>query len=846
MTAEPTNIYDESQITVLEGLDAVKKRPGMYIGSTGMKGLHHLIWEIADNAIDEAMAGRASSVDVVLYPDGSVSVADDGAGIPVGKHKQTGISTLTTVLTVLHAGGKFGDSGYKVSGGLHGVGISVVNALSEKVIVTVKRDGATWTQEFKEGIPVTKGPKKGRKTSKTGTRVRFWASDAVFEKVEFDRDFIQRRLKQMAFLNKGLKISLKDERFEEDPLFEIYQFKGGVTDFVEDMISGQTAILKKPMYAQGVARIGDVDISVEVAVTWTNSYSDDVRSFVNTIATGDGGTHEEGFSRSMTRVMNAAARDGKILKDKDKNFRGDDIREGMACVISVLMPDPQFEGQTKGKLGSSIARTAVEQIVGESLNIWVGKHKTEARKVLKKISGASKAREAARTAREVARKASALEGSSLPGKLADCRTRDVSKSELIIVEGDSAMGCFTGETLVALVGEPAMSLHDLMLDCDNEITHRGYASDSAGNIVTVELQNPRITKTVKTLLIVELDTGDILECTPDHLFLLRNGTWLRADCLTRESSLMPLYRKTSETKAITAPKEMVWHNSLQRWTGTHRLDSDSTLLAKKQKISTKIRPVANAEQWNHGIKNVTKTTRETEVYDLTVDNYHNFALDSGVFVHNSGKRARDSSFQALLPIRGKILNTYSASLKRMLDNNECAAIVTAIGAGVGADFSLDQMRYNRVVILTDADVDGSHIRILLLTLFWRYMRPMLEEGRVYAAQPPLYKITTKGKNPEIFYAYGETDRIEIIGNLEKEGRAVGHISRYKGLGEMPAEELATTVMDPHKRILRRIDIADAAEASELFNIFMGTNSLARKEYIAANAHEYDLYESGTL
>lgn len=645
-----TTAYDESQITVLEGLEAVRKRPGMYIGGTGAKGLHHLIWEVVDNAVDEAMGGHASSIEVVLTADGGVRVTDDGRGIPVGKHPQTGKSTLTTVLTVLHAGGKFGGDGYKVSGGLHGVGVSVVNALSDYLKASVYRDSKAYVQEFKLGVPVQKEPKAGRREAgapKTGTRIEFRPSADIFETTEFDREFIIRRLRQMAYLNKGLKITLVDRRDPAEEFSETFRYDGGLLDFVADMTAANDTLTRKPVLCEGIVEVEGREVAVEVALTWTTDYSEDVRSFVNTISTGDGGTHEEGFSRALTRIMNNAARDTKILKDKDQNFKGEDIREGLHAVISVLLAEPQFEGQTKAKLGSSIARTAVEQVVAEGLAEWAEKRKPEVRAVLKKVEGARKAREAARAAREVSRKASALEGSSLPGKLADCRTKDVSRSELMLVEGDSAMG--------------------------------------------------------------------------------------------------------------------------------------------------------------------------------------------------SAKRARDAEFQALLPLRGKILNTYSVAPKRMLENAECAAIITAVGAGVGSEFDIEQMRYNKIVILTDADVDGSHIRVLLLTLFWRYMRPMLEAGRVYAAQPPLYKVVAppakRGDPDEVYYLHSDEAKDEVVERLGATGRTPRQINRYKGLGEMPAEELANTVMDTENRVLRQISVDDAAEAAELFNIFMGSNSSARREYIAAKAGE---------
>lgn len=638
--------YDESQITVLEGLEAVRKRPGMYIGSTDSRGLHHLIWEVVDNSVDEVMAGRARQIVVTLSATGSIKVQDDGDGIPIGVHPQTGLSTLTTVLTILHAGGKFGGAGYKVSGGLHGVGVSVVNALSSKLIAEVRRDGYRWKQEFRDGVPVTDAPNRGGKIKASGTTIEFWPSADVFETTEFDRDLIIRRIRQMAYLNRGLKIRIVDARDADDVFDETYQYNGGIVDFVKDMAEGQASMLKKPLYAQGAVEVDEQEIGVEVSFTWTGTYADDVRSFVNAISTGDGGTHEEGFSKAVTRVVNTLARKLNVLKDKDSNFKREDVREGMVAVVSVLLTDPQFEGQTKGRLGTSVARGAVDKVTTEALNVWADKNVAEARRVLKKIAGAARAREAARSAREVARKASALEGSALPGKLADCRTHDVERSELILVEGDSAMG--------------------------------------------------------------------------------------------------------------------------------------------------------------------------------------------------SGKRARDSAFQALLPLRGKILNTYATSPKRMLDNAECAAIITAVGAGIGAEFDLEQMRYGRVVILTDADTDGSHIRILLLTLFWRYMRPMVEAGRVFAAAPPLYKITTRAKRgtPSVaLYAHTDKDRERILADLNNRKIEIAHMSRYKGLGEMPASELADTVMDPEQRMLYKLTVEDAAEAAELFSIFMGPNSQPRKEYIAAKADE---------
>lgn len=633
--------YGASSITVLEGLEAVRKRPGMYIGGTASRGLHHLIWEVVDNAVDEAMAGYATKVVVRLGKDGSVEVTDNGRGIPVEIHPQTKKSTLTTVLTVLHAGGKFGGGGYKVSGGLHGVGVSVVNALSAKLEAEVLNGGHRWTQSFRRGVPETPDPKKGAKAKGTGTTIRFWPDGEIFETLEFERDVVVRRIRQMAYLNPGLAIRVIDERDPDDLYDEEFSYEGGVADFVTSMASTHSTLLKKPLVFSGkVDANGGTEIEVDVAINWTTGYSEDIRSFVNTVATGDGGTHEEGFFRAVTRVMNQVARDIKVLKPKDANLRGDDLREGMVAVISIRMPEPQFEGQTKGKLGSSSARGAVESVVSEGLAVWAAKRRSDAKRILTKAAAAQKAREAARAVREATRKQALSESSTLPGKLADCRSRNVEHTELLIAEGDSAMG--------------------------------------------------------------------------------------------------------------------------------------------------------------------------------------------------TGKQARDAEFQALLPIRGKILNTFEVSPKKLLENKECSAIITALGAGFGSDFDTKNLRYGRVVILTDADTDGAHIRILLLTLFWKYMRPLLEEGRVYAAQPPLYKIRL-GKDEEPLYAYSDAERDEILAELKKKGKTPRGISRYKGLGEMPADELAKTVMDPETRVLRRVTIEDAAEAAELFATFMGSDSSARKEYIALHA-----------
>lgn len=633
--------YDSSSITVLEGLEAVRVRPGMYIGNTSVAGLHHLIWEVVDNSIDEAMAGHADLIEVFLRRDGSVEVVDNGRGIPIDKHPQTGISTLTTVLTILHAGGKFGGDGYKVSGGLHGVGISVVNALSEELAVEVRQGGKVVRQEFRRGVPQTKEPVKVGSVPKgeTGTRVIFRPDPTIFETVEFDQALIIKRLRQRAFLSPGVSIRFQDERKGVDPFDETFRYDGGVADFVTYLAEGEKPITKKPFVFSGEMEVGDVPVMVDVAVLWTASYDENVRSFVNTIATVDGGTHEEGFFRACTRVINDAARRYKVLGPKEANFQGSDVREGMVAVISVRMPEPQFEGQTKGKLGSSAARTATESLVGDALADWLAQDSKTAKAVLNRIKNAAKARAAARAAKDLTRRKSALASGNLPRKLSECRQKTAEGTELFLVEGDSAGG--------------------------------------------------------------------------------------------------------------------------------------------------------------------------------------------------SAKKGRDSNFQAILPLRGKILNVYKTGVAKMLSNRECSEIVTAIGGGVGREFDLSKTRYEKIILMLDADADGSHIRVLLLTLLWKHMRPLLEAGRVFVAQPPLYR-NDMGRG-EVIYTYTQAQQDKLIAS----GRNIVSVSRFKGLGEMDAELLWETTMNPSQRTLRLITVDDAERAAEMFDILMGNDASERRTFITQHARDIE-------
>jgi DNA gyrase subunit B len=623
--------YEAKDITVLEGLEAVRRRPGMYIGSTGPRGLHHLIWEVVDNSVDEAMAGQASRIEVTLLADGGVEVVDDGRGIPVEHVAKTKRSALTTVLTTLHAGGKFEQGAYTVSGGLHGVGVSVVNALSTRLEAEVRRGGHVYYQEFVDGQPKTKDPKKLRPIKKTGTTIRFWPSPATFqETTEFDYDTVASRLRETAFLNRGLQITFTDQRDEEERT-EVFHYKGGLVDFVKHLNS-----LRDPLHAHiiDMSDEGD-DAELEVAMQWTTSYTESVLSFANNINTHEGGTHEEGFRKALTKAINDFARAKGILKDKDENLTGEDVREGLTAVVSVRVKEPQFEGQTKTKLGNTEIRSYVERTLNRKLPEWLERYSPEARRIVDKCVGAAKAREAARKARELTRRKSGLESGGLPDKLADCSSRDPAESELFIVEGKSAAG-------------PA-------------------------------------------------------------------------------------------------------------------------------------------------------------------------------------KSARDSNTQAILPIRGKILNVEKARLAKALQNTEVQDIFTAMGTGIGDDFDITKARYHKIVLLADADVDGAHIRTLLLTLLFRHMKPLIEYGYVYIAQPPLYRVKV---GSQVHYLKDDDE----LAAFKKEHPKVKP-TRFKGLAEMNAQELWETTMNPATRTLLQVDMEDAARAEEVFVTLMGDDVASRKAFIQQNADD---------
>ena len=632
--------YDASDIQVLEGLEAVRKRPGMYIGTTDVKGLHHLVWEIVDNSIDEALAGYCKNIQIIINKDNSITVKDDGRGIPVEIHKKTGISTVETVYTVLHAGGKFGGGGYKVSGGLHGVGASVVNALSKWVNVTVYKDGKIYECKFENGgktvQPLTEiGTCE---PNRTGTTVTFKPDPEIFDSEIYDYDTLKVRTRELAFLNRGLSLNLRDDRDEEDTTGETFMYEGGISEYVRFINKGKTPIHENIIHLEGE----EDGVMFEVAMQYNTTYQDNILSFVNNINTHDGGTHEEGVRRALTRVINSYARKNNILKEKDESLTGDDVKEGLTMIVSCKHPNPQFEGQTKGRLGNSEVRKLADSVFSQGFERFLMENPTEAKLIIEKAISACRARNAAKRAREASRKSDLSIGSFF-GKLTDCKSKDPSESEIFIVEGDSAGG--------------------------------------------------------------------------------------------------------------------------------------------------------------------------------------------------SAKLGRNSMTQAILPLRGKILNVEKARLDKALSNEEIRSIITAFGTGIGADFDLSKLRYDKIVIMTDADVDGSHIRVLLLTLFFRYFRPIVEAGHVYAAQPPLFRIM-HGKTRK--YVLDDAEKEAYLSTLKDSDRQKAEVTRMKGLGEMDAEELYETTMDINTRVLRRISVDDLVEADAIFSQLMGEEVEPRRQFIEENARYADV------
>jgi len=856
--------YTSGNIQVLKGLEAVRKRPGMYIGSTSSRGLHHLVYEVVDNSIDEAMAGHCTYVDITIHQDNSVTVVDDGRGIPVDMHPIEKKPGVELAMTVLHAGGKFDKSNYKVSGGLHGVGVSVVNALSEWLDVEVHRDGYRWHQRYERGIKVKEleklGPVEG-----TGTRVVFKPDAEIFTELVFSFEILTSRFREMAFLNRGLKISIRDER-EEEPVEETFQYEGGIASFVEYLRKGRQAIHDNIFYFEAERP----EAEIELAMQYDNGFTENTHTFVNNINTHEGGSHLTGLKAALTRTINDYAKKNKLLKKADDSLSGDDVREGLTCVLSVRVMEPQFEGQTKTKLGNSEVRGAVETAVNEYLAIWLDENPKAARAVIEKSLQAARAREAARKARDLARKKNALEGGVLPGKLADCSLSDPTLTEIFIVEGDSAGGCFSGDTQVALADGRHLSFVELIEEDRAGKRNFCYTVRKDGGIGLEEIRHPRRTKTNTEVLKVILDNGEEITCTPDHRFMLRDGSYRKAADLAPGQSLMPLYRKDSDRDepGITIDGyEMVFCPRSETWLFTHVLadwynrwknvGSDGALdleAFRESRVAARDRTVLRFDTFcdryydgdvdravdavrhhNHKVVRVERMETTMDVYDLEVPGTHNFALASGVFVHNSAKQGRDRSFQAILPIKGKILNVERARIDKILSNDEVRAMITAIGAGIRDDFDIKSARYGKIIIMTDADVDGAHIRTLLLTFFFRQMRELIEAGSIYIAQPPLYRV---GKGKEEYYAYSEDQRTEIVKRITNgkgdEARGL-NIQRYKGLGEMNPDQLWNTTMDPQSRTILQVTMESAAGADSIFSRLMGDDVEPRREFIEKNA-----------
>ncbi len=1064
-TKTKTPTYDASTIQVLEGLEAVRRRPGMYIGSTDVRGLHHLVREIVDNSVDEALGGHADTIVTRIATDGVVTVTDNGRGIPVDKHAKQNKSALEVIMTILHAGGKFGGGGYKVSGGLHGVGASVVNALSEWCRVEVRRGGKLYRQEYRRGVPT--GPVKNvgpAAPADHGTTTSFLADREIFtDGLDYNFDQLIQWYRETAYLTRGLKLTLIDERSDREMTF---YFEGGIVSFVRHLNRNRNVVHEKPFYV-----LREVPAClVEVALQYNDSYGESTHTFANNINTVDGGTHLSGFKSALTRTMNDYAKRNGFLK-ADEALSGEDVREGLTAIVSVKLAEPQFEGQTKGKLGNADVAGAVQTVVNEALGAYLEENPQAAKRIIEKCIVASRAREAARKARELVQRKGGLESFSLPGKLADCTERDPAKAELYIVEGDSAGGCFSADTRLALADGRHLSFAELVTEQAAGNEHFGYTIRRDGQIGIAPLVHARRTKQGAEVIRVVLDTGEAIICTPDHRFMLRDGTYKTAADLSPDDSLMPLYRKLSDRTepGITIDGyEMTWEPRSETWLFTHlladwynrwqtvyreedgdhchhidfdkrnnnptnlrRLSKEDHLAlhrvhasrtlhrqdtidkcrqirqsedfrrrmsermqepqtrevlaaqareqwadpgyksfmgeqwrafydrdpeyrernreqldraqrtywsddanretqatrvreffadrpdrrhelseqAKQQwadpslrawrsevtktqwtpefratrkailqetyyrktvtalrgflredavldvdayqahRLATRdrsllrfdrfceryfdgdqVRAVEAVAHFNHRIVRIERLQERIDVYDVEVPGTHNFALASGVFVHNSAKQGRDRRFQAILPLRGKILNVERARLDKMLQNNEIRTLLTALGTGIGDQFEPSKLRYHRVVIMTDADVDGSHIRTLLLTFFFRHLEQLILDGHVYIAQPPLYRVRS-GKQE--MWTYSDED---LQAALKKLGDKA-EIQRYKGLGEMNPDQLWDTTMDPATRTLLQVTIDDSVEADETFDMLMGAAVPPRKKFIQTHARE---------
>jgi len=796
--------YNADSIQVLEGLQAVRKRPGMYIGSTDGRGLHHLVYEIVDNSIDEVMGGFCTHIDITINADGSVTVVDDGRGIPTGLVPKYERPAVEMVLTVLHAGGKFDRKSYKVSGGLHGVGMSVVNALSEWLEVKVHRDGKEHFLRCERGV-VTVPTKEIGPAEGSGTTITFMPDSQIFETLQFEYDILAEKFKDLAYLNKIVAITFKDVKADRQDRFH---FEGGIVEFVEDLNHNKTKLHEKPIYL-----LAEKDsVIVELAMQYTDAYAENIYSFVNNINTVEGGTHMVGLRSALTRAMNDYAKENNFLKGGIDSLSGDDVREGMTAILSIKVPEPQFEGQTKTKLGNSEIKGIVDSAVFEKLAEFLLENPKVATICIERAILAAQAREAARKARDLTRRKGILESAALPGKLADCSERDPAKSEIYIVEGNSAGGCFSGDTRIALVDGRDLTFKELIDEQSEGKEHYCYTIRKNGTIGVERAINARKTKENTPVVRVTLDNDKVITCTPDHLFMTRDRKFVEARSLQIGASLMPLYREDEGA---------VWCPSSEQWMV---LDSNGS--------PTFVSCCYEAAACNHKVVIVEDLGERTDVYDIEVPHSHNFALASGVFVHNSAKMGRNREFQAILPLRGKILNVEKARMDKILKNQEIHNLITAIGANIGPECDATKARYHQIILMTDADVDGAHIRTLLLTLFYRYMRPLLDSGFIYIAQPPLFKVS---KGTKELYLYDD----EALAKATEELGKNYSLQRYKGLGEMNPKQLWETTMDPETRTLKKVTIEDAMKADEMFTILMGDEVEPRREFIMSHAHEVE-------
>ena len=1052
-------LYGAESIQVLEGLEGVRKRPSMYIGSTGKEGVHHLIYEAVDNSVDEALAGFCTRIKISLNKDGSATIEDNGRGIPVDIHSKYKISAVEVALTKLHAGGKFDQKTYAISGGLHGVGVSVINALSKKLIIEIKREGNIYKQEYSRGNPETKLKIIGKTNQDdTGTKITFWPDEEIFSVIKFDYSFLETRLREIAFLNAGLKIILNDEIKNKKQEF---LYSGGLIEFIK-WINKSKEALHKPIYFKKEIK----NALIEISIQYNSSYQENIFGFVNTINTVEGGTHVSGFKTAVTRVINDYAKKRGGLKND--NLTGNDVREGLTAILNLKISDPQFEGQTKTKLGNSEIKGFVDSIVTSSLSEFFEENPSIAKKIISKSLDAAKARLAAKKAKELVRRKNVFSLGGLPGKLADCSKKGSEDTELYIVEGDSAGGCFSGETQVALVDGRNISFKKLIQEDKEGKENFCYTMKEDRGIGVEKINAPRITKKSAEVIKVILDNDKEIICTPDHKFMLRDGSYKEAQNLDKEDSLMPLHKRLSKIggRITIDGYEMVWDQN-KTWIFTHLLADEYNLRngiylkeqgnhkhhidfnklnnnpiniirmakenhlilhtqhiektlhredvkekarqshqtleyrkkisewakqpevnkmlserSKKQwenneyknfmknkfkefckdnskyielnkkilyeaqkkywsntdnrkKASNKIkkffeenpdakdylsliakkqwenkdlivwRSQKTKEQWtpefrikrkqaldktyynktiklmkkvleqkgsldnfdslrkenndksilsmntfcsryfkdnfmemwesvenyNHKIKRIERLNKKIDVYDIEVPITHNFALASGIFVHNSAKQARNKELQAILPLRGKVLNVEKSNPSKVLSVEHIMDLITAIGTGVGEQFDINKLRYNKIVLMADADVDGEHIKTLLLTFLFRFMPHLIENGNIYVALPPLYRIRKK----KDYYVYSDKELKKI---MEKFGTV--NVTRFKGLGEMSSTQLWETTMNPKTRKIKKIFIEDAVEADRVFSMLMGSDVASRKNFISENAKEANL------